>query len=133
MGWVVDTGQSCVAVFVLNLPPRMRWRGERFGFVRFANFTDARRATLRLNGSIYLDIEYGSTLHASKALEVSKDSLDTSGTLGGEKAINKNCFMEEVATGKRERESIPIDGVIEEEKLSKLQFVLWDGVEIYVL
>ncbi|PPS11694.1 hypothetical protein GOBAR_AA08936 [Gossypium barbadense] len=43
--------------------------------------------------------EYGSTLHASKALEVSKDSLDTSGTLRGEKAINKNCFMDEVATG----------------------------------
>ncbi|MBA0750069.1 hypothetical protein Gogos_003931, partial [Gossypium gossypioides] len=90
-------------------------------------------AMLRLNGSIYLDIEYGSTVRASKALEVSKDSLDTSGTLGGEKAINKNCFMEEVATDKKEKESIPIDGVIEEEKLSKLQFVLWDGVEIYVL
>ncbi|PPD66172.1 hypothetical protein GOBAR_DD36952 [Gossypium barbadense] len=27
MGWVVDTGQSCVTVFVVNLPPRMQWRG----------------------------------------------------------------------------------------------------------
>lgn len=72
--------------------------GERFGFVRLANYTDTRRVTLRLNGfrlfgyKIQVNFahfngisSYWRKSNTKKAPEVSKDSSDTSGTLGGDK------------------------------------------------